>query len=192
MLFGLHGAPATFQHFINNILSEHLNIFISAYINDLLIYSNSNSLREHKKHVYRVLGILRENGLQVDIKKCEFHVKEVLYLRIIVGRHGIKMDPAKVAAVKDWARPENVKDVQSFLGFTDFYHQLIKGFSDIARPLTALTNEIRWNWIKECQEAFNNLKILIYTAPVLALYNLNKKCIIKTNASNYVSAEVFS
>ena len=97
--FGLHGAPATFQHFINNILSEHLNIFVSAYINDLLIYSNS--LREHKEHVYKVLGILRENGLQVDIKKCEFHVKEVLYLRITISRHRIKMDPAKVAAIKD-------------------------------------------------------------------------------------------
>ena len=97
--FGLHGAPATFQHFINNILSEHLNIFVSAYIDDLLIYSNS--LREHKEHVHKILGILRENGLQVDIKKCEFYVKERLYLRIIVGRHGIKMNPAKIAAVKD-------------------------------------------------------------------------------------------
>ena len=99
MPFGLHGTPATFQHFINNILSEHLNIFVSVYINDLLIYSNS--LREHKEHVYKILGILRENGLQVDIKKCEFHVKEVLYLRIIVDRHGIKMDPAKVTTIKD-------------------------------------------------------------------------------------------
>ena len=99
ILFSLHGAPATFQYFINNILSEHLNIFVSAYIDDLLIYSNS--LREHKEHVHKILGILRENGLQVDIKKCEFYVKEVLYLRIIIGRHRIKMDPAKVAAVKD-------------------------------------------------------------------------------------------
>ena len=61
ILFSLHGTPATFQHFINDILSEHLNIFISAYIDDLLIYSNS--LREHKEHVYKILGILRENGL---------------------------------------------------------------------------------------------------------------------------------
>ena len=97
--FSLHDAPATSQHFINNILSEYLNIFISAYINDLIIYSNS--LREHKEHIRKILGILRENGLQVDIKKYEFHVKEVLYLRIIISRHGIKMNPAKVTAVKD-------------------------------------------------------------------------------------------
>ena len=100
MLFSLHGAPATFQYFINDILSEYLNIFVSAYIDDLLIYSNS--LREHKEHVYKILGILRENRLQVGIKKCEFHVKKVLYLRIIIiGRYGIKMDPAKIAAVKN-------------------------------------------------------------------------------------------
>ena len=99
ILFGLHGTPATFQHFINNILSEHLNIFVSAYIDDLLIYSNS--LREHKEHIYKILGILRENRLQVDIKKYKFYVKEVLYLRIIINRHGIKMDPAKVTTIKN-------------------------------------------------------------------------------------------
>ena len=190
MPFSLHGAPATFQHFINDILSEHLNIFVSAYIDDLLIYSNS--LREHKEHVCKILGILRENGLQVNIKKCEFHIKEVLYLGIIVGRYGIKMDPVKVATIKNWARPENIKDIQSFLEFANFYHRFIKGFSDTARPLTALTGKIRWNWTKECQEAFDNLKILIYTAPVLALYDPNKKYIIKTNMSDNVSAEVFS
>ena len=74
----------------------------------------------------------------MDIKKCEFHVKEVLYLRIIIGKHGIKMDPAKVAAVKEWAKPESVKDVQSFLGFANFYQRFIRGFSNVAKPLIAL------------------------------------------------------
>ena len=99
MPFSLHDAPATFQHFINNILSEYLKIFISAYINNLLTYSNS--LREHKEHIRKMLGILRKNGLQVDIKKYEFHVKEVLYLRIIISRYGIKINPAQVAAIKN-------------------------------------------------------------------------------------------
>ena len=190
MPFGLHGAPATFQHFINDILREHLDIFVSAYIDDLLIYSNS--LREHKEYVCKILGILRENGLQVDIEKCEFHVEEVLYLGIIVGRHGIKMDPAKVAAVKEWAKPERVKDVQAFLGFANFYRKFIKGFSNVARPLTALTGNILWKWTAECQDAFENLKTLICTAPILALYDPDKECVIETDASDYVSAGVFS
>ena len=142
MLFRLHRALATFQHFINDILREYLNIFISAYINDLLIYSNS--LREHKEHVRKVLGILNKNRLQVDIKKCEFYIKEVLYLSIIAGKHGVKIDPVKVAAVKEWAKPKNVKDVQSFLGFAKFYQRFIKGFSNVARPLIALTGNISW------------------------------------------------
>ena len=102
------------------------------------------------------------------------------------------MDPAKVAAVKEWAKPESVKDVQSFLGFANFYQRFIRGFSNVARPLTALTGKTSWNWITACQDIFNNLKTLIYTAPILALYDPDKECVIETNASNYVSTGVFS
>ena len=190
MPFGLYGAPATFQHFINNALREHLDIFVLAYIDDLLIYSKT--LREHKEHVRQVFSKLREAGLQVDIEKCEFHVEEVLYLGIIVGKYDIKMDPAKVAAVCEWTRPQTVKDVQLFLGFANFYHRFIKGFSEVATPLSALTGKVSWNWTPKCQDAFNQLKTLICTAPVLALYDPEKECIIKTDASDYVSASVFS
>ena len=99
MPFRIYNTPATFQHFINDILREYLNIFISTYINNLLIYSNS--LKEYKEYVRMVLRVLYKNSLQVDIKKCEFHVKEVLYLGIIIGRHNIKIDPAKVTTVKE-------------------------------------------------------------------------------------------
>ena len=190
MPFGLHGAPATFQHFINDVLREHLDIFVSAYIDDLLIYSKT--LEEHKQHVRQVLEKLRTAGLQVDIEKCDFHVEEVLYLGMIVGKHGIKMDPAKVAAVKEWVRPENVKDVQSFLGFANFYRRFIAGFSEVARPLTALTGNIPWEWTEACQDAFENLKTLICTAPILALYDPDKECIVETDASDHVSAGVLS
>ena len=109
MLFGLYGAPATFQHFINNIFREYLDIFVSAYINDLLIYSKT--LREHKKYIYKVLRILQENRLQINIEKYKFQVKEILYLGIIIGKYNIKIDPAKVIIIKKWARPENIKNI---------------------------------------------------------------------------------
>ena len=191
MPFGLHGAPATFQNFINDVLREHFDIFVSAYIDDLLIYSNS--MQEHREHVRTVLQKLREAGLHVNVDKCEFHVEEVLYLGMIVGRHGIKMDPMKVAAVKEWMKPENVKDVQSFLGFANFYRRFIKGFSDVTRPLTALTRKDEpWKWTGACQEAFEQLKTLICTAPILALFDPEKECVIETDASDHVSAGVFS
>ena len=190
MPFSLYSTLATFQHFINNILREHLDIFISMYIDNLLIYSNS--LREHKEYIYKILRILRENGLQIDIEKCEFYIKEILYLDIIVERYSIKINSTKVAAIKEQAKLEYIKDIQAFLEFINFYWKFIKGFSDVARPLTALTDNILWKQIAEYQDAFKNLKILIYIVLILALYNPDKKCVIETDISNYISTEVFS
>ena len=82
---------------------------MSAYINDLLIYSNL--MHKHREHMRVVLQKLQEAGLHVNIDKCEFHIEEMLYLGIIISRHGIKIDPIKVAAVKEWIKPENIKDI---------------------------------------------------------------------------------
>ena len=91
------------------MLREHLNIFISAYIDDLLIYNKI--LREHEKYIRKVLKKIRKNGLQVDIKKYKFYIKEVLYLGIIIGKYGIKINPAKVAIIKKLICPKNIKDI---------------------------------------------------------------------------------
>jgi hypothetical protein len=95
--FGLSNAPSAFQHFINDVLHEHLDEFCSAYIDDILIYSDD--LESHQKHVRWVLEATRKAGLQLDIEKCEFHVSEVTYLGLIVSTEGIRMDPRKVEAV---------------------------------------------------------------------------------------------
>jgi Reverse transcriptase (RNA-dependent DNA polymerase) len=95
--FGLSNAPSAFQHFINDVLHEHLDEFCSAYIDDILIYSDD--LESHQKHVRWVLEATRKAGLQLDIEKCEFHVSEVTYLGLIISTEGIRMDPYKVEAV---------------------------------------------------------------------------------------------
>ena len=95
--FGLTGGPATFQYYINNVLFDYLDDFCTAYINDILIYSQ-NQL-EYTAHVRKVLERLRKAGLQVDVKKCEFNVKETRFLEIIIGVNGIRMDPAKIAVI---------------------------------------------------------------------------------------------
>lgn len=97
MPFGLSNAPATFQARINEVLRPFLDIFCTAYIDDMLVYSNS--LSEHRKHVDAVLQALMEAGLQLDIKKCEFEVQEVTYLGMIVSTSGVKMDPKKVECI---------------------------------------------------------------------------------------------
>ena len=137
----------------------------------------------------RCLEKLHANELYCDIEKCEFYIEEVLYLGMIVGKNGIKMDSAKVATIKGWDVPKNVKDVQSFLDFANLYRRFIRTFSGVAKPLTTLTGKVSWKWTAESQDAFEHLKTLVCTTPIPALYDPEKECIIGTDAFDYVSAE---
>ena len=139
MPFGLCNGPASFQNYINDTLWEYLDDFCTVYLDDILIYSEIEA--EHEIHVKRVLQKLRKAGLQADITKCAFHIKEVLYLGLIIITEGVKMDSAKVSTIVKWLTLVNVKDVQSFLGFANFYRRFIYGYSKLASPLTHLTKK---------------------------------------------------
>jgi hypothetical protein len=157
MPFGVKNGPGTFQQYVNDTLREFLDVFVTAYIDDILIYSSS--LSEHRKHVRMVLERLRDAGLQCDIKKCKFHASEVTYLGLIISRDGIKMDPEKVAAIMNWGSPSNVRDIRGFLGFANFYRRFIDHFSKIAQPLVNLTRKnVKFEWTARCEQAFNDLK----------------------------------
>jgi hypothetical protein len=117
--FGLTNGPATYQRYMNDVLFDYLDDFCTAYLDDILIYSE-NEL-EHEEHVKKVLRRLQDAGLQVDLKKCEFGVKRTKYLGFIITTDGIEVDPDKVAAVVNWKAPQNVRGIQSFLGFCNFY-----------------------------------------------------------------------
>jgi hypothetical protein len=119
MPFGLTNVPASFQHFINDVLRPYLDIFVIAYLDDILIYSDN--LKEHRKHILKVLEALSEVGLHLKPEKSEFHQWEVRYLGFIILTSRTKMDLAKVATIQEWPEPRNVKDVQSFLWFANFY-----------------------------------------------------------------------
>ena len=139
MPFGLCNGSASFQNYINDTLQEYLNDFCTAYLDDILIYSEIKA--EHKIHVKRVLQKLREAGLQADITKCAFHVKKVPYLGLIITTEEVKMNSAKVSTIVKWLTLVNIKDVQSFLGFANFYRRFIYGYSKLASPLTHLTKK---------------------------------------------------
>jgi hypothetical protein len=191
MPFGLTNAPASFQHFINDALRPFLDRFATAYLDDILIYSET--LEEHKDHVRQILQRLTEHGLHLKPEKCEFFKDEVKYLGLIIGREGIKMDPEKMKTVRDWPTPENLHDVRSFLGFANFYRRFIRAYSAIVRPLTALTRkEVRWRWGPEEQEAFDTLKEAFSSGPILQRFDYDKDIILETDASDYVSAGVLS
>ena len=119
MPFGLTNAPALFQNFINNALQPFLDQFASAYLDDIIVYSDT--FEEYQKHVRQVLEKLSKNGLYLEPRKCEFFKKEIKYLGLINGRDGIEMDPNKVCTVDDLEVSRKFRDMCSILGFANFY-----------------------------------------------------------------------
>ncbi len=191
MPFGLCNGPASFQHYINDTLGEFLDDFCTAYLDDILIYSEIEA--EHEIHVKRILQKLREAGLQVDITKCEFHVNRVPYLGLIITTEGIKMDPAKIETIVQWPSLINVKDVQSFLGFANFYRRFIYGYSRLASPLTRLTRkDVPFVWDAECQAAFETLKKAFTSDVILRHYDPDREIVVETDASDFVSGGILS
>ena len=140
MFFGLTNSPATFQTMMNDLFTELIDEgVVIIYLDDILIYTET--MEEHQKIVKRVLEILRKNHLYLKAEKCEFEKDRVEYLGLIISPGKIEMDPVKVEGVSKWPSPSNVKEVQSFVGFANFYRRFIKDFADIARPLHDLTRK---------------------------------------------------
>jgi hypothetical protein len=123
MPFGLTNALATFQHFINDILQEYLDVFCTAYLGDILIYSDT--MQEYREHVQLVLEALQQAGILLRAEKCEFFTQKTTYMGLIVSSEGISMNHKKTTAIKERQSPKCVKDVQAFLGFANFYRRFI-------------------------------------------------------------------
>jgi len=166
MPFGLSNAPAAFQRFINDVLGDLLDQCTVAYIDDILIYSDS--LAEHREHVREVLRRLRKHSLYAKASKCKWHKDSVEFLGYILRTDGLTMAEDKVKTIREWPEPRKVKDVQSFLGFAKFYRHFIFNYSDITVPLTRLTRKgTAWSWTKDCQKSFDFLKAAFTSAPIL-------------------------
>lgn len=189
MPFGLNGAPASFQRYINEALREYLDDFCSAYVDDVLVFTNGDE-EEHQRHVRLVLKKLEKAGLGLDIDKCEFSVKETKYFGFIISSDGenssVKMDPAKVKAISEWKAPTTTKGLRGFLGFANFYRGFIKGFSGICAPLTSLTGKgTPWKWGAEQDEAFESLKEKFIVEPALAQWDPDRETMLEADCSGY-------
>ena len=191
--FGLTGAPATFQRYINWVLREYLDDFCTAYIDDILIFSNG-TLDDHRTKVRLVLARLADSGLTLDIKKCDFEAKSVKYLGYIIDvGAGLRMDPEKVQAITNWLAPTTVKGVRGFLGFANYYRMFINDYSEITRPLTQLTRkDAPFLWTTDCQHAFDLLKERFIADPILATFDPDRETYVKPDASNWATGGVLS
>ena len=164
MLFSLTNTPTAFQQFMNNLFSDLLDDFVVIYLNNILIYLNNMS--EH--HIKEVLKYHCKAGLYAKAEKCEFHSKSVEYLRYTLSPSGLTMSDKKVKIIQDWLEPKKVKNIQSLLGFTNFYYQFIFNYLNIIIPLIHLTqNDILWNFDSSYCNAFNSLKKIFTFALIL-------------------------
>ena len=191
MPFGLTNAPAAFQRFINDVLGDLLDIYVLVYLDDILIYSDDPT--EHKAHVREVLRRLRKHKLYARADKCDFHTTTVEYLGYVLSPEGLTMASDKVKVIQDWPEPRKVKDIQSFLGFANFYRRFISDYSGIVVPLTRLTRKgTPWLFDDKCRSAFESLKTSFTTAPILTHWIPEAQLIVETDASDYALAAILS
>jgi len=191
MSFGLTNAPTAFQRFMNNIFSNILDIYIVIYLDDILIYSNNMS--EHHQHVKEVLKRLHKAGLYAKAEKYEFHSELVEYLGYILSPSGLTISDDKIKIIQDWLKPKKVKNIQSFLGFANFYCWFIFNYLDIVIPLTHLTwKNIPWKFDSFCRDAFNSLKKAFISVSILTHWIPDAQLIVETDASDYALATILS
>ncbi|KAI2650785.1 Transposon Tf2-9 polyprotein [Labeo rohita] len=167
MPYGLVNAPSVFQNFIHEVLREFLHKFVVVYIDDILIYSRSET--EHHHHVAEVLQRLREHQLYLKAEKCSFHLPSVQFLEYIIDQQGVCMDERKVSAVVSWPEPTTIKELQKFLGFSNLYRRFIQSYSNLTTPLTTLLRgkPKHLNCTPEAAAAFQSLKSAFTQAPLL-------------------------
>ncbi|KAK1602097.1 hypothetical protein QYE76_017140 [Lolium multiflorum] len=182
MPFGLTNAPSTFMRLMNHVLREFIGKFVVVYFDDILIYSRNES--DHTIHIRHVLQVLRDNQLYGNLEKCTFCKDKVIFLGYVVSQHGVEVDESKIEAIQNWPTPMNVSQVRSFHGLAGFYRRFVPNFSTIAAPLNDLTKKgVVFEWGAAQDHAFDELKRLLTSAPLLALPDFNKQFEIECDAS---------
>jgi hypothetical protein len=139
MAFGLSGARSTFQRVVDAMLVGLCDVEVLVYLDDLLIFSETTE--DHVRRMRLVFDRVRKANFKLNVAKCTFAVPEVVYLGHIVNTQGVAPDPSKVIAIKDFPRPQTVRDLRVFLGLSGYYRTFIRNYAAMSRPLTQLTKK---------------------------------------------------
>ena len=195
MPFGLTGAPATFQRLMQSSMNDLVFKIMLVYLDDILVYATD--FKTHMTRLSMVFARLRELGLKLNPEKCKFGADSVDYLGHVISADGIATEAAKVKAVQDWKVPSTIRELRAFLGLASYYRKFIDGFAKIARPLHAITSAVNADpvsskrkhapiakfWNEDCQQAFNNLKSALCSAPILGYADFTKPFRLDIDAS---------
>lgn len=180
MPFGLRNAPVTFQRLMNRVVSGLEGC--SVYLDDLVIYSDT--WHAHLKRIRALFDRLSEARLTVNLAKCEFARATVTYLGRVVGQGHVAPVQAKVRAVEHFPRPTTKKELQRFLGLVGYYRSFCKNFSTVVFHMTELLKaKVKFVWSNECQQAFENIKSLMCSSPVLIAPQFDKTFMLQVDAS---------
>jgi len=177
---------------MNEILRNLINKGkVAAFVDDVLVETETEE--GYDEVVEEILRRLEENDLYIKPEKCAWKVRKIGFLEVVIGPNGIEMEEGKVDGVLSWLEPKNAKDVRKFLDLANYYRRFIKDFARVARPINMLTRkDVKWQWGVEQQKAFNELKKVFTTKPVLAALDLDKKFRVEADASNYATGGVLS
>lgn len=188
---GLTNALATFQDWMNELLSVFLDLTVLTYLDDMLIYSDDPL--SHVTHVRQVLKKINDTGVNLKAFKCHFHQDQVEYLRFIDSRQGVFIDPKKIQAVTKWPDLANGHDVQCLLGFVNFNHRIMKSYSNICNGIFALfKKEEKFMFNDKAKAAFQRLKTAFISTPILDQFDVAKRITVEIETSNHIYATISS
>jgi hypothetical protein len=191
MAFGLSGAPSTFQRVMDAMLVGLRDVEVLVYLDDILLFSDT--IEDHVKRMRLVFDRVREANFKLNVAKCTFAVPEVAYLGHVVNKHGVAPDPSKALAIKNFPRPQTVKNIRAFLGLSGYYRDFIRNYADMSRPLTQLTKkDEKFVWTDLQQQAFDNLKDALTSDSVLAHPRFDQPFILSTDASDLAISAILS
>ncbi|KAF7492236.1 Transposon Ty3-G Gag-Pol polyprotein [Sarcoptes scabiei] len=189
MPFGLSTACQTFIRMVEQLFGELE--FVKTYIDDVLIFSKNEE--EHLQHIEKVLSIVNNASLSINLEKSEFFKKEIEFLGLKIANNEIQMTTSKIKAIKAYPKPTNTKELKRFLGLASYYRKLIENFASIAQPLYRLMKkEVKFVWSKQEEEAFDLLKQKLSSKPILKMPDFNRTFWVRTDASDLAMAGVLS
>ena len=188
MPFGLTNAPATFQRLMGKLFGGQNWDFVFVYLDNILVASQS--MEEHLSHLEKVAMRIQEAGLRLRPEKCLFATERIEYLGHTLTSSGVQPNDQNVKAVTDFPTPSNLKEVRSFVGMANFYRRHIPKMATLSRPLTELLRHdkntgkpVPFVWTDDCQKAFENIKEMLTSAPVLHAPEWDKEFFLWTDAS---------
>jgi hypothetical protein len=189
----LFNAVSFFQMVISHVSSSMTSSAVLIYVDDIPVLGRIPAQMLDRLQQVGLFDRFRQARLRIHPAKCRFSVSRVIFLAHEFSQNGVAISEEKIKIVKNYPRPTTTKAVKSFLGFCSYFRRYLKGYSDITKSLRELLKQnVKFQWTPECEEAFQNLKQALITAPILAMPDFNREFILTTDASNFAVSYILS